>query len=45
MHAVQLGDLAAAHQTESNINPPAALLCVPTTAKTMEGALEVIHFW
>lgn len=41
MHAVQLGDLAAAHQTESKINPPAALLCVPTTANSLEGALQV----
>ena len=38
---VQLGDLAAAHQTESNFKPPSALLCVPTTASTVEGALEV----
>ena len=41
LKATKVEDLAAAHQYESNISPPAALLCIPTSAGSIDGVLEV----
>ena len=39
--ATKIEDLAAAHQQDSSISPPAALLCIPTTADSIDGVLKV----
>ena len=41
LKATKIEDLAAAHQYESNISPPAALLCIPTTADSISGVIQV----
>ena len=41
LQATKIEDLAAAHQYESNISPPAALICIPTSASSIDGVLKV----
>lgn len=36
----RIEDLAAAHQHESSISPPAALVCIPTTADSLQKAIQ-----